>query len=152
VQIGPYVDALLADLDAIAAAGDEATAQAGARLAQALRASVGLRLLELLSDAALELSGQIAGGHVEVRLVGQEPNLVYVEEEHQAAAPEPGDDTSARITLRLPEPLKARVEQAAAREGVSVNTWLVRALSRAVSGSGRRVGGVGSRITGYTKS
>jgi hypothetical protein len=151
VQVAPYIEALLADLDAIAAAGDEATAQAGSRLAQALRASLGLRLLEVLSDAALELSGQIAGGHIEVRLVGQEPNLVFVEEEQPPPA-DAGDDAAARITLRLPEPLKARVEEAASQEGVSVNTWLVRALGRAVSGGGRRQGVVGSRITGYTKS
>ena len=150
MQVAPYIEALLADLEAIASAGDEASAQAGARIAQALRASLGLRLLEVLSDAALELSAQIADGHVEVRLVGQDPNLVYVEDD-RPQPPETSDDASARITLRLPEPLKARIEEAAAREGVSVNTWLVRALSRAVSGSARRVG-VGSRITGYTKS
>jgi predicted DNA binding CopG/RHH family protein len=151
LQVAPYIEALLADLQAIAATGDESSAQAGARLAQALRSSLGLRLLEALSDAALELSSQIADGHVEVRLVGQDPNLVYVEEEHAATAAETGDDASARITLRLPEPLKARIEEAASREGVSVNTWLVRALNRAVSGGVRR-SGVGSRITGYTRS
>ena len=151
MQVAPYIEALLGDLEAIAAAGDESSAQAGVRLAQALRSSLGLRLLEVLSDAALELSAQIADGHVEVRLVGQEPNLVYVEEEQAAAAPEAGDDASARITLRLPEPLKGRIEEAASREGVSVNTWLVRALSRDVT-AGTRRNVVGSRITGYTKS
>ena len=151
MQVAPYIEALLADLEAIAAAGDESSAQAGARIAQALRASLGLRLLEVLSDAALELSAQIADGHVEVRLVGQDPNLVYVEDERAAPPPDVGEDASARITLRLPEPLKARIEEAASREGVSVNTWLVRALSRAVS-TGVRRSVVGSRITGYTKS
>ncbi len=47
------------------------------------------------------------------------------------------DATTARITLRLPDSLKARVEEAAARAGLSVNTWLVRALSAAVDGPGR---------------
>jgi hypothetical protein len=151
VQVAPHIEALLRDLEAIAATGDESTAQAGARLAQALRASLGLRLLEVLSDAALELSSQIADGHVEVRLAGQDPNLVYVEDERVPPPSEGADDASARITLRLPEPLKARIDEAASREGVSVNTWLVRAVGRAV-GSGARRGVVGSRITGYTKS
>ena len=96
---------------------------------------------------------QLPSGHVEVRLVGQDPSLVYVEDE---AAPQPaaapGDETlAARITLRLPEGLKATIEVAAAREGVSVNTWLVRALARAVSTSGPRRG-PGNRLSGFGRS
>jgi HicB family len=153
MQTAPYVEALLADLTAIAAVGDDATAQAAARLAAALRASAGMRLLDVLSEAALELSGQLPGGHVEVRLAGQDPSLVYVEDEPApTTAPGGGDDAlSVRITLRLPESLKAAVESAAARDGVSVNTWLVRALARAVSGWASR-GGPGSRLQGFARS
>ncbi len=97
------------------------------------------------------MSERLPNGHVEVRLAGTEPTLVYVEEEEDAAAaPTPDEGLSARITLRLPEPLKARIEEAAAREGISVNTWLVRALSRSLSAGPRR--SVGSRLTGYGKS
>ena len=152
MQVAPHLEALLADLRAFAA-GDEQSAPVAERLTAALRSALALRLLDILGEAALELSDRIPNGHVEVRLSGSDPSLVYVEEE-EAAAPGPASEEGepARITLRLPEPLKARVEEAATREGVSVNTWLVRALSRAVSGGVRRGPGVGSRITGYAKS
>lgn len=150
MQLEPHLDALLADLAALAAVGDEATARAAEQLTRALRSSATLRLLDLLGDAALEVSAQLPSGHVEVRLAGQEPALVYVEDAGEAAAPAADDAVAARITLRLPEALKAAVEAAAAREGLSVNTWLVRALSRAVSSpSGRSPG---KRLTGYAKS
>jgi hypothetical protein len=151
MDTAPYVDALLADLEAMAALGDDAVADAARRLSQTLRASAGLRLLDLLGEAALEVSGQLPSGHVEVRLAGQEPSLVYVEEESSSAAPAAtGEDgTSARITLRLSEALKASVEAAASREGVSVNTWIVRALGRSSSAPVRRVG---RRLTGYGES
>ena len=151
MQTTPYVDALLADLEAMAALGDDAVADAARRLSQTLRASAGLRLLDLLGEAALEVSGQLPSGHVEVRLAGQEPSLVYVEEESSSAGPvaTTEDGTSARITLRLSEALKASVEAAAAREGVSVNTWIVRALGRSSSAPVRRVG---RRLTGYGES
>jgi len=151
MQTTPYVDALLADLESMAALGDEAVADAARRLSQTLRASAGLRLLDLLSEAALEVSGQLPSGHVEVRLAGQEPSLVYVEDEQttQPSVATAEDGSSARITLRLPEALKVSVEAAAAREGVSVNTWIVRALGRSSSASVRRVG---RRLTGYGES
>src|SRR5258708_16154413 len=108
MQTAPYVDALLADLEAMASLGDEAVANAAHRLSQTLRASAGLRLLDLLGEAALEVSGQLPSGHVEVRLAGQEPSLVYVEEEASSAGPAATaeDGTSARIPFRLSEPPK----------------------------------------------
>lgn len=152
MQTTPYVDALLADLEAMASLGDEAVANAAQRLSQTLRASAGLRLLDLLGEAALEISAQLPSGHVEVRLAGQEPSLVYVEDEHEpaAAAPTGEDAASARITLRLSETLKLNVELAANREGVSVNTWIVRALGRAASAPTTRRSG--RRLTGYAES
>jgi plasmid stabilization system protein ParE len=152
MQMAQFLDSLQADLEEIAAVGDDAAAQAARRLSQALRASVGMRLLDTLGDVALELSSQLPAGHVEVRLSGQDPQLVFVEEEQPApAAPAADDAASARITLRLPEALKGSVEAAAAREGVSVNTWIVRALSREVSAPVRGPR-VGSRLTGFAKS
>jgi hypothetical protein len=154
MQTTPYVDALLADLEAMASLGDEAVADAAQRLSQTLRASAGLRLLDLLGEAALEVSGQLPSGHVEVRLAGQEPSLVYVDEEPSEPSPTTAEDgTSARITLRLSEALKLSVEAAAAREGVSVNTWIVRALNRTANAptttTTRRSG---RRLTGYAES
>jgi predicted HicB family RNase H-like nuclease len=60
------------------------------------------------------------------------------------------DDLSARITLRLPEGLKVRIETAASVEGVSVNAWIVRVLTRMASGA--RGPRVGSRLTGFGRS
>ena len=154
MQTTPYVDALLSDLEAMANLGDEAVADAARRLSQTLRASAGLRLLDLLGEAALEVSGQLPSGHVEVRLAGQEPSLVYVDDESDSPAPAAAaeDAVSARITLRLSEALKVSVEAAAAREGVSVNTWIVRALNRASSAPAPTTRRGGRRLTGYAES
>ena len=153
MQTTPYVDALLADLEAMASLGDEAVADAAQRLSQTLRASAGLRLLDLLGEAALEVSAQLPSGHVEVRLAGQEPSLVYVDEEPAEPAPAAAEDSaSARITLRLSEALKISVEAAATREGISVNTWIVRALNRAANAPTTTVRRSGRRLTGYAES
>jgi len=154
VELRPFVEGLQADLEGIAAVGDDAVAEAAQRLNAAVGASAGLRLLDALGEAALELTNQLPSGHVEVRVSGQDPTLVYVPEEAEEAAPQASGDLElvARISLRLPEPLKAAVEAAAAREGVSVNTWLVRSITRLVSsgGGGRR--GPANRLTGFGRS
>src|SRR5918912_2114014 len=152
MQMASFVEALQSDLEQIAAAGDDATSAAAQRLAGALKASAGLRLLDALTEAALELSGQLPDGHVEVRLAGQDPSLVYVEDAPQQAAPAAEDALSVRITLRLPEALKSAIDSAAARDGVSVNTWLVRAFARAGAGWASRGSGPGNRLKGYARS
>jgi hypothetical protein len=151
METSSHIDALLEDLAAAGGLGDEAVAEAAARLIPALRGSAALRLLDVLGEAALEVSAQLPSGHVEVRLAGQEPSLVYVEDEPGAASIPATDEegTSARITLRLPDALKRSVEVAASREAVSVNTWIVRALSRSASAPIRRVG---RHLTGYAES
>jgi len=150
MQVTPHVETLKADLEAVAAVGDDAVSQAAARLAGALTASLGLRLLEVLQEAAHEVSSQLPSGRVDVRLAGQEAILVYVEDEPAGEAPPPQEEgASARITLRLGESLKVAVEAAATREGLSVNSWLVRALARAVAGGPATR--VGSRLTGFAQ-
>jgi HicB family len=146
MQLSPHVEALLADAAEIAAVGDERTVEAARRLTVALRSAAGLRLQEALTEATLELSAQLPSGHVELRLAGQDLSLVYVDEEAAAPAEE---GLTARITLRLPEGLKAGIEAAAAREALSVNAWIVRALSRSTGGTTRR--GPGSRLTGFAR-
>ena len=150
MQMAPYLHALQEDLAAaVALADSEASREAGSRLAQALEASLQLRLLDLLSDAALSLNAQVPG-RVEVRLAGREPELVYVEEEQAEPAAAPGDDAlTARITLRLSESLKAQIEVAAAAESLSVNSWIVRALARGLE---TRIVRAGRRLTGYAQS
>ena len=149
MQMAPYVQALQDDLaNAAGRAGDEAAQEAGRRLAQALEASLQLRLLDLLSEVALSLNSQVPG-RVEVRLAGREPELVYVEEEEAEPAAPADDALTARITLRISDSLKAQVELAAARESLSVNSWIVRALARGLETRSVRAG---RRLTGYAES
>lgn len=151
MDIARHVDGIRRDLAAAAALGGEETAEAGRRLAEALESSIHLRLLDVLTDAALALNGQLDDAHVELRMLGRDPDLVVVSAEPQAAEPAPGDDLSARITLRLPDLLKAGVEAAAAREGMSTNAWIVRALARSLESrpTTRRAG---NRLHGFAQS
>jgi hypothetical protein len=136
MKIAPHVDALRSDLAAAASLGDARAAEVGAQLAEALTRSAPLRFQEALGDALLEANEQLPSGHLELRLAGSDPGIVFVDDEAasvtrtRSVVDEP---SAARLTLRLPERLKAQLEEAAARDGVSVNTWLVRALSGAVS-------------------
>jgi hypothetical protein len=151
VQLQRFIDSLKADLTAVAELGDDATSEAAGRLVVSLQASFGLRLLDALSEAAIELTEKLPSGHIEVRLTGPDPELVYVSEEPEAPVAAAADEVyTARITLRLPETLKVTVEAAAAREGVSVNTWIVRALSRMSSAPAATQSG--NRLTGYARS
>ena len=65
------------------------------------------------------------------------------------------DEATVRISLRLPEQLKARVEQAAARAGVSINTWLIRTASAAITTPDHTpptgAPSVGQRYTGWVR-
>ena len=153
MQIDGYVQALREDLARIAAVGDESTARAAELLAGALESALGRRLLEALGEAALELTGQLDEGRVEVRFAGSDPELVLVRDEAEPAL-EPADEAyTARISLRLPESLKVLLEAAASREGVSVNTWLVQALMRHAHAEPRpSAGGSRRRLTGYGRS
>ena len=149
MEMARFLAGLESDLAAVAAVGDEQSAAAAERLSYAIRGSAGFRLLDALGEAALEISGQLPSGHLEVRLSGQDPAFVYVGEA-QAEPTQPADDgLTSRITLRLPEGLKANIEAAAAREGISVNSWLVRALSRSIAPPTQRSG---NRLRGFAQS
>jgi HicB family len=150
MQIEGHAEALREDLARVAAVGDESTARAAELLALALDASFARRLQDALAEAALELSGRLEEGSVEVRVAGPETELVYVPDAPADAA-DVGDALDARITLRLSEGLKARIDAAATANGVSVNTWLVQSLTRLLAT--RSTGGVGRhRLTGYGRS
>jgi aminopeptidase N len=154
MQTAQFIEALQADLRELAQLGGDELVQAAQRLEGAVKQSATLRLIDALTQVALEISSQLPNGHVDVRLAGQDPELVFVEEEsEEAPAAQTGDDgLNARITLRVPDSLKAAVERAAESEGVSVNTWLVRALQRAVTGGAGRAVRTGKRISGYAQS
>ena len=146
MQLDSYVQSLQEDLARLAAVGDESTARAAELLSGALESSLARRLQEALAEAALDLSAQLDEGRVEVRVAGVDPELVYVPDQAPAPSDAGEEAYTARITLRLPESLKDRLEQAAAVNGLSLNTWLVRALTRAVqprTTSGRRLTGYG---------
>ena len=154
MQMAQFIEALQNDLRELAALGDEQVARSVDRLATAMGRSAGLRLLDALTQAALELSEQLPNGNVDVRVAGQDPQFVFVPSEPADSYSPPlvGEDEQARITLRLPESLKASIESAAAAEGVSVNNWLVRALTRAVHGGGSwGPARTGKRITGWSQ-
>ena len=153
MQIDGYIQALREDLVRVASLGDETTSRAAELLSVAIEASLARRLQDVLAEAALELNAQLDAAHVEVRIAGRDPELVLVREDGSIS--EPVDEAfSARITLRLPESLKQRIESAAAREGGSVNTWLVQAHQRSVESKSHRSISSGSRnrLTGYGRS
>lgn len=142
METAPFVEALRRE---VAAAGDD---PAVARLAGSLEAAAHVWLLDVANQAAAQLNAQLPAGHVEVRLAGRDPELVYVADP-EPEPPAATDEHGARITLRLPESLKAQVERWAAADGVSVNTWLVRTIARGGQ-SHRRT--PGRRLTGYGRS
>ena len=132
MHINSYVDAVVEDLARVAAVGDQETARAADLLAAALEPSIARRLQEALAVAALEVSAQLDRGNVELRVAGDDLALVYTGDPEPPPA-EPVDEAfNARITLRLPDSLKVRLDAAAVADGVSVNTWLVRTLGRAL--------------------
>jgi hypothetical protein len=156
MDLTPYLDMLRADLAVAAKPGGPATAEAADLLSHALEPSARLALLEALSDAAAEITTRLHDASVEVRLRGREADLVV---NHVAAAmPEPVSDPPfgdggelARLTLRMPEALKAHIEQTAAAEGISVNAWLVRAVTAAVN-QPPVPHRPGKRITGFAQA
>lgn len=146
MDLSHYVDQLGRELVAAAEVGGDEARTMAERLTGPLEASLRLALLSALSTAAEEITSQLAPGAVDVRLRGgdigfvvtlppppdEEPVGGPADEPPAAPAPDADEGATSRITLRLPEQLKVRVEDAAGREGFSVNTWLVRAVTRAV--------------------
>lgn len=185
MDITPYVETLRAELAVAAeAGGDEARALAD-RLSAPLASATRLAILDALSAAAEEITAELAPGSVDVRLRGRDPQFVvtkppsaddregaYADEWNETilglvntwAKPSKAPSTEAeeggtsRITLRLPEHLKNRAEEAAGAEGLSVNAWLVRAVAAALEPeergrpSGRAPGPrTGKHYTGWVR-
>ncbi|HTJ39883.1 MAG TPA: toxin-antitoxin system HicB family antitoxin [Dactylosporangium sp.] len=139
-----YVEGLRAEL--LAAAGPDEAALAE-RLAAAVASATRLAMFDVLSDAADEITRDLAPGSVEVRVRDRNPYFVVTtadgdlgapaEPQPEPGAPEPAaEGPVGRINFRPPEQLKQRIEEAAAREGLSVNAWLTRALTTVLSGGG----------------
>ena len=131
------------------AGGDEARALAE-RLVAPLEAAIRLTLQDALASAAEEITTELAPGSVELRLRGRDPEFVVTPppadpsaddlaedpDDRPPALPEGDEGAMSRINLRMPDHLKARIEQAAASEGLSVNAWLVRAAAAALERTG----------------
>jgi HicB family len=149
MQLSLTTDALKEDLERLADFGGDEVAVVAGRIASALGATVTVRLLDLLGQAALEVSGQLQSGRVDLRVAGGEASLVVVDETDDSPSAGEGELT-ARITLRLPEQLKSRVETAAAGEGISTNTWIQRVIDKATSSSSRKRSG--RHLSGFGQS
>jgi hypothetical protein len=132
MDITPYVDSLRSSLVSAAdSAGDE-TRQAAERLTFALESSARLAIMEAVSQAAAEITAEMPNGGVDVRLNGRDLDfMVHVAAPTPPAPPPPPaaedveDGSLSRITLRIPEAVKAKAEEKAADAGQSLNTWLV---------------------------
>lgn len=167
MRLEAYVEELQRQLVAAAAAGTEETRETAERLTTALDAAARLMLIEALGDAASEITTDLAPSSVDLRMRGREPEFVVTQvaqwadtpaqEPAEPAAPaafEGEEGSTTRTTLRLPDELKARVEAAAARAGVSVNTWLVRTVASALDAGRSRAPAQeagGKRVTGWVR-
>lgn len=139
-----FIDLLSADLKALGKLGGTDLESAVSRLVPTLEPVLRTRLLEALTEIAGEFNDQLPGARVEARLAGDEVELVYLQE--NSVARETPSELNARITLRLPEDLKSRIESAATKEGISLNSWLLKASERgsfSVSLGGRQLKGKG---------
>lgn len=176
MDLMPYVAQLHRELSVAADAGGDEARELAERLTAPLESATRLVLLEALAAAAGEITSELAPGSVDVRFRGRDPDFVVslppsmaeeaagydgeadepVRPAHAQPEPEPEEGGTARISLRLPEHLKAKIEEAASKSGLSVNAWLVRALSTAVETDGqprskRRQSSLGQHYTGWVR-
>ena len=132
MDITPYVDSLKRDLLAAAEGAGPEARQLAERLSYAIDPAARLALMEAISQAAAEITAEMPNGGVDVRLNGRELDfLVHVAAPTPPAPPPPPapeeveEGGMSRITLRIPESVKAKAEERAADAGQSLNTWLV---------------------------
>ena len=147
MELSPYIESVRAGVVNASSLADEQTQHVAQRLGTAIESSTRLALIQALSDAAGTISAELAPSSVELRMVGQDPEFVVSlqtgEAEPTLLMPEPEsaseetaeaeDEPVARITLRLPQSVKARVDEVASSEGISTNAWLIRAVMDALS-------------------
>jgi hypothetical protein len=166
MNLAMYVETLRQQLIAAAETGGAEATAVVERLSAGLDAATRLVLLEALSAAADEITRELAPGAVEVRLRGSDPDFVvtlpsYASGDFEGAMtspafiPEAGEEGgTSRLNLRLPEGLKTRIEEAARREGLSLNAWLVRTAAAAAErplGQTPRTPSGSQRYTGWVR-
>ena len=167
MDLSEYADSLRRELTSITRFAGEDIARAAEMLSETLDSSVRLALLDVLSAAADEITASLDGATIDVRLSGTEPefvvNVAHPRDESGPDPADPADDAgNTRVTLRISDAMKARVEAAAVAAGLSVNSWLVRAIGRALEPppGGPRPrppfppgrSGPGKRYTGFARS
>jgi Arc-like DNA binding domain len=152
MDLSPYIESVRLGVSTATSLADEQTQQVAERLGTALESSTRLALIHALSDAAGTISAELAPSSVELRMVGTDPEFVVTiqsgEAEPTLLMPEPEetsqgaeeasttdaeDEPVARITLRLPQSVKTRVDEVASSEGISTNAWLIRAVMDALA-------------------
>ena len=151
MQLNSYLSAVAYDLDRATQLADDATRDVARRLVTVLEPGLRMAMVQLLSDAAAQLTSELSGTVVTIRMDGREPVWhVASPETHETAQaqtePDTDDEGTARITVRLPEAVKRRAESAAQSAGQSLNTWIIHALRRATTDknptrSSRRISG-----------
>ena len=158
MKMSLVVDGLRSDVISVGELGDDTVAEVADRIAEVLGRSIPSRILDLLSEVAAEVSAELPDGRVEIRVAGDDVDLAYVEDVPTRTADFEGigegdrerdRDMSARITLRLSESLKARVEEGAERQGISVNAFIVRTLEHGAASEHKRRSYARNRLRGY---
>lgn len=143
MNIDPYIEKLRASLRAAAELGGPEGRAAADRVGVALEPAARLAIMEAVTQAAAEISSELPSGSVGVRLAGEGLAFEfhrgaesYPDPAPPSAAADEDDALTARITLRLPDAVKTRVEECAAGAGVSLNSWILTVLREASSESG----------------
>ena len=160
MQVSPHVEELQRQFLNAATTGGAESSESIERLAVALEAAARLAILDALSEAVGEITSQLAPGSVDLRLRGRDVEFAVLKPAAEAAEGPPtprgqpvsGEDdeegAASRTTVRLPDALKARAAEAAAAEGMSFNTWLVRTVTAALEPS--RSAARGSQASSYS--
>lgn len=161
MDLTSYVNNLGREFATLAEAGGQESRALVERLSGSLESAIRMTLLDALSAAADEITQDLAPGSVELRLRGRDPGFVVSLPPAEKAAPAETDlqiaeeGPAARINVRLPEQLKAAIEEAAAREGRSVNAWISRAAAAALQQPAASPGGTAKRskqsFTGWVR-
>jgi hypothetical protein len=124
MDLQPYVDAVRHELSRAAAAGGSDAEALADRLTAPLESSLRLALLEALSEAAEQITRELAPGSVEVRLRGRNPEFTV----------DPGAG-----------------EPAASAPVVGDVAWLVGAATAKLGAGTRRRGDSGKHFSGWVR-
>jgi hypothetical protein len=147
MQTSWFTETLRSDLEAVGSMGSDKAMKVADRMITVTLPLAKSRMLEAMSMALTELSGVLGIERIDLRVSGDDVTFVPAEATVVTRTVEQSSD-QARFSLRLPDDLKARIDERAAAEGASTNTWMVRALESAV-GRGAHHAPRNRRLSGY---